>query len=176
MESCGSASQQGPIRYEEAPLIAAQFQARAPQGKGIFLVRDLQQVTDRLESDQRRCKIASRPTARIAQRYITPPLLLGGRKFDIRVYLLVVAARQYVVLYADGYVRLSCASYNAASSDLTVHLTNQYQQKKHPDYSSMRDDTVSPSLSSSSLSMSPRPGVGLPKAARAAEQGTWAGL
>ena len=38
------------------------------QGKGIFLVRDLQQVLERLESDQRHCRIASRPTARIAQR------------------------------------------------------------------------------------------------------------
>ena len=75
-------------------------------------------------------------------RYITPPLLLGGRKFDIRVYMLVVAAQPYVVLYGDGYVRLSCASYNAASHDLTVHLTNQFQQKKHPDYSTMREDTV----------------------------------
>lgn len=74
--------------------------------------------------------------------YITPPLLLGGRKFDIRVYLLVVAARPFVVLYADGYVRLSCASYNVSSQDLTVHLTNQFQQKQHPEYSDMRDDTV----------------------------------
>ena len=74
--------------------------------------------------------------------YITPPLLLGGRKFDIRVYLLVVAARPFVVLYADGYARLSCASYNVSSPDLTVHLTNQFQQKKHPEYSDMRDDTV----------------------------------
>ncbi|CAI8024141.1 Protein polyglycylase TTLL10 [Geodia barretti] len=114
----------------------------ANQGKGIFLVRDLQQVLDRLEGDEKHCKIASRPTPRIAQRYITPPLLLGGRKFDIRVYMLVVAAQPYVVLYGDGYVRLSCASYNAASHDLTVHLTNQFQQKKHPDYSTMREDTV----------------------------------
>ena len=75
-------------------------------------------------------------------RYITHPLLLDGRKFDIRVYLLVVAAKPYVVLYADGYVRLSCSSYNPASSDMAVHLTNQYQQKKHPDYSTMKEDTV----------------------------------
>lgn len=81
-------------------------------------------------------------TVTYTSRYITPPLLLGGRKFDIRVYLLVVAARPYVVLYADGYVRLSCASYNAASGDVTVHLTNQFQQKKHPDYMDMREDTV----------------------------------
>lgn len=43
------------------------------QGKGIFLVRDLQQVLDRLESDRRNCKIASRPTPRIVQRYSIIP-------------------------------------------------------------------------------------------------------
>ena len=40
----------------------------AGQGKGIFLVRDLQQITERLEEDRRNCKIASRPTPRIVQR------------------------------------------------------------------------------------------------------------
>lgn len=40
-----------------------------PQGKGIFIVRDLQQVMDQLECDQKSCKMASRPTARIVQRY-----------------------------------------------------------------------------------------------------------
>ena len=38
------------------------------QGKGIFLVRDIHEVLERLESDEKRCKIASRPTPRIAQR------------------------------------------------------------------------------------------------------------
>jgi hypothetical protein len=38
------------------------------QGKGIFLVRELQQVLERLEMDERSSKPATRPTARIVQR------------------------------------------------------------------------------------------------------------
>lgn len=42
----------------------------ANQGKGIFLVRDFQQVLARLEQDQMSCRPASKPVARIVQRYI----------------------------------------------------------------------------------------------------------
>ena len=41
----------------------------ANQGKGIFLVRDLQQVYVRLEQDQKSHKPTSKPVARIVQRY-----------------------------------------------------------------------------------------------------------
>ena len=40
------------------------------QGKGIFLVRELQQVLERLEVDERSSKPATRPTARIVQRQV----------------------------------------------------------------------------------------------------------
>ncbi len=77
------------------------------------------------------------------RRYISNPLLLDGRKFDIRVYMLLLGAQPFVVLYRDGYVRLCCESYQLSSDSLTVHLTNQYQQKKLPIYSEVKEDTVS---------------------------------
>ena len=40
------------------------------QGKGIFLVRQLSQVLEKLESDKAHCKPTSRPTPRIVQRCI----------------------------------------------------------------------------------------------------------
>ena len=75
-------------------------------------------------------------------RYIKEPLLLRGRKFDIRVYMLVVAGSPWVVLYRDGYVRLCCESYQLSSPNLSVHLTNQYQQKKTAVYEEVKEDTV----------------------------------
>ena len=130
----------------------------ANQGKGIFLVRDLQQVLTCLERD----RVSSKQhVARIVQRYffsmsfyyhlqfyysyryISNPLLLQGRKFDLRVYMLVAWGKQWVVLFRQGYVRLCCQRYEAGSTDLTVHLTNQFQQKKSPLYSQLKDDTVS---------------------------------
>ena len=82
------------------------------------------------------------PSMYMCARYICNPLLLEGRKFDIRVYLLIVAARPFLALYHTGYVRLSCEPYSESSASAFVHLTNQYQQKKHPLYQQVKEDTV----------------------------------
>ena len=78
----------------------------------------------------------------LVYRYIGNPLLLRGRKFDIRVYMLLVASNPWVVLYRQGYVRLCCEAYQLSSANLGVHLTNQYQQRKNPLYQQLKDDTV----------------------------------
>ncbi len=57
--------------------------------------------------------------------------------------MLLLGGRLFVVLYRDGYVRLCCEAYQPSSDCLTVHLTNQYQQRKHPRYSELKEDTVS---------------------------------
>lgn len=70
-------------------------------------------------------------------------MLLNGRKFDIRVHMLVVWGRQWVVFYREGFVRLCCERYEVSSNTLSVHLTNQFQQKKSPLYPEVKEDTVS---------------------------------
>ena len=57
--------------------------------------------------------------------------------------MLVVGARPFLVLYREGYVRLCCEPYSLHSECLTVHLTNQYQQRKHPKYTEVKEATVS---------------------------------
>ncbi len=75
-------------------------------------------------------------------RYISNPLLIHGRKFDLRVYMLVVWGRKWLVFYREGYARLCCEEYQLGSHNLSVHLTNQYQQRKNPLYSEVKEDTV----------------------------------
>ncbi|KAM5140327.1 inactive polyglycylase TTLL10 [Mantella aurantiaca] len=119
------------------------------QGRGIYLLKDQEQV------DQLQCQIqttmenstlkkipAKCPQARIVQRYIPNPLLLEGKKFDIRSYLLIASSVPYYVFFCHGYVRLTCNPYDPKSDDLTGHLTNQYMQKKNPLYSEMKEETV----------------------------------
>lgn len=73
----------------------------------------------------------------IAQQYIANPLLLDGRKFDLRVYCLYARTNEYLLYYRGGYARLTLEPYTVAMSTLSdplIHLTNAAQQKKHPLY------------------------------------------
>ena len=59
------------------------------------------------------------------RRYVMNPLLLDGRKFDIRCYMLIANAAPLLVLYRKGYCRLSMHEYDNGSENITAHLTNQ---------------------------------------------------
>ncbi|KAJ8016654.1 hypothetical protein DPEC_G00009490 [Dallia pectoralis] len=119
------------------------------QGRGIFLLRsqnDISAFRLKLQNPSERqfdrklpfCL----PQARVIQQYIKNPLLLKGRKFDIRSYLLIACTSPYMVFFRHGYVRLTCDLYDHNSQNLSSHLTNQYMQKKNPLYSLLKEDTV----------------------------------
>ncbi|NXF30436.1 TTL10 polyglycylase, partial [Nyctibius bracteatus] len=119
------------------------------QGRGIYLLKnpaDVNTLQAQFHSTEKHLlskKVPYKaPRARIVQRYIHQPLLLEGKKFDVRSYLLIACTAPYVVFFAQGYVRLTCVNYDGQSDDLTVHLTNQYVQKKNPLYSQLKDETV----------------------------------
>nr|KAF6267657.1 tubulin tyrosine ligase like 10 [Pipistrellus kuhlii] len=119
------------------------------QGKGIFLLRSqpdlatLQAKIQNLEDDPAYRRMPFRtPQARIVQRYIENPLLLEGKKFDVRSYLLIACAMPYMVFFGHGYARLTLSLYDPHSQDLSGHLTNQYMQKKSPLYVLLKEDTV----------------------------------
>ncbi|NWR77097.1 TTL10 polyglycylase, partial [Centropus unirufus] len=119
------------------------------RGRGIFLLKipaagnALQLNLGNTEEYLLNKKMSHKASqARIVQRYIQQPLLLEGKKFDVRSYLLIACTAPYVLFFAQGYVRLSCVNYDAASDDLTVHLTNQYMQKKNSLYRDLKDETV----------------------------------
>ncbi|TKC42893.1 hypothetical protein EI555_019418 [Monodon monoceros] len=119
------------------------------QGKGIFLLRNQEEVaalrakTQSIEDDPIYRKMPFRaPQARVVQRYIQNPLLLDGKKFDVRSYLLIACTMPYMVFFGHGYARLTLGLYDPHSSDLGGHLTNQFMQKKSPLYLLLKDDTV----------------------------------
>ncbi|KAG7472744.1 hypothetical protein MATL_G00112150 [Megalops atlanticus] len=119
------------------------------QGRGIFLLRTEEEISafqTRLQISED--SLSSRklpfrlPQARIVQRYLQNPLLLKGRKFDVRSYFLIACTTPYMVFFRHGYVRLTCDLYDPNSNNLTSHLTNQYMQKKNPLYSVLKEETV----------------------------------
>jgi tubulin polyglutamylase TTLL9 len=72
----------------------------------------------------------------IAQKYITNPLLLEGKKMEIRTYWVIVSVDPLVVIVRDGTVRLTTRAYvNDNWDDPLIHITNTKQQKKaDPNY------------------------------------------
>ena len=67
----------------------------------------------------------------VVQRYVPRPLLVHGRKVDLRAYVLVTSwggaeaeARVRAFLYAEGLVRFATAPYDARDADEKRHLTN----------------------------------------------------
>ena len=65
----------------------------------------------------------------ILQRYVDEPLLLGGRKSELRTYWLIASLDPLVVLFNEGTVRLNAAPYQRADYDNDlVHITNTRRQ------------------------------------------------
>ncbi|KAM7100032.1 inactive polyglycylase TTLL10, partial [Molossus nigricans] len=119
------------------------------QGKGIFLLRSQEEVTalqaktQSIQDDPVYRRMPFRaPQARVVQRYISNPLLLEGKKFDVRSYLLIACTMPYMIFFGHGYARLTLNLYDPCSEDLSGHLTNQFMQKKSPLYVLLKEDTV----------------------------------
>ncbi|XP_069550244.1 protein polyglycylase TTLL10 [Brachyistius frenatus] len=119
------------------------------QGRGIFLLKSSEDVAalrlklQHIEDSRANKKLLHRqPQAHVVQHYLRSPLLLKGKKFDVRSYLLIACTAPYMVFFRHGYVRLTCDLYDPGSNNLSAHLTNQYMQKKNPLYSLLKEDTV----------------------------------
>lgn len=94
-------------------------------GRGIFLL-DTANLTPKITS-----KIVEdrQPYHEpyVVQEYIDNPLLIGGYKFDIRLYVCISSWNPLTVwLYDKGIVRFSSIKYtdNISESNLNAHLTN----------------------------------------------------
>jgi len=97
------------------------------QGKGIYLIRDVEKVP------------VDFSTTYVAQRYIHRPLLLDGFKFDLRLYVLVAGCDPLrIFLHRRGLVRLASEPYVEPAGknlqSMMVHLTNYAINKMNPNF------------------------------------------
>lgn len=103
------------------------------QGTGIFLINKL----SKLKRWSREAKTSFHPAigkeSYVISRYIENPLLIGGKKFDLRLYVLVTSFRPLkAYLLKLGFCRFCTVKYDTSVTELDnmyVHLTNVSVQK-----------------------------------------------
>jgi len=111
------------------------------QGKGIFLINKLAQIK-KWSTQSRWAQQATTGgplrEAYVISRYVENPLLIGGKKFDLRIYVLVTSYRPLKAYqYVHGFARFCAAKYNSEMGEMDnpfIHLTNVAIQKHNQDY------------------------------------------
>ena len=72
----------------------------------------------------------------ILQKYLEKPLLYQGRKFDIRIWILIIGGQEnFVYIFKQGHLKATCEEYDINSTSHFVHLTNYSVQKHNVDFS-----------------------------------------
>lgn len=108
------------------------------QGKGIFIINKLAQI--KKWSSQSRWAQMPLKEAYVISRYVENPLLIGGKKFDLRLYVLVTSYRPLKAYqYVHGFARFCNVKYTNDNVDLDnpfIHLTNVAIQKHNEEYNS----------------------------------------
>eukprot|EP01116_Phalansterium_solitarium_P022233 TRINITY_DN7268_c0_g1_i1.p1 TRINITY_DN7268_c0_g1~~TRINITY_DN7268_c0_g1_i1.p1 ORF type:complete len:435 (-),score=136.52 TRINITY_DN7268_c0_g1_i1:62-1366(-) len=107
------------------------------QGKGIFLFNKLSQISN-WKKDTRWNAEAPQAEAYIVQQYIANPYLVGGKKFDMRIYVLVSSYHPLKIwLHRNGFARFTGGRYSMDINDMgnaLVHLTNVAIQRQAKNY------------------------------------------
>lgn len=107
------------------------------QGRGIFLLNKLAQISQ-WKNDFRFKPDSPQAEPYIVQKYIGNPLLIGGKKFDLRIYVLVTSYQPLVVyLYRAGFGRFTHHRYSNKVEEIQntfMHLTNVAIQKTAAQY------------------------------------------
>ena len=113
------------------------------QGKGIFLFTKISQITEwkkdykfKPVNQNEKEKDGSAPEPYLAQRYVDNPLLIGGKKYDLRIYVLVASYSPLTVwLHRTGFARFCHHRFNLKDIDNTfIHVSNVAVQKTNPKY------------------------------------------
>lgn len=109
------------------------------QGTGIMLIQNLAKL--KKWSKESKNAIEHPCPAKdtyVISRYIDNPLLIGGKKFDLRLYVLVTTFRPLkAYMYQNGFCRFCTVKYDRSVQELDnmyVHLTNVSVQSKGTDY------------------------------------------
>ena len=66
----------------------------------------------------------------LMQYYVHNPLLLNGKKFDFRIFMLIASVNPLIVYYHDGLLRVSLSDYNPDDSSKGSVMPNSNENDK----------------------------------------------
>lgn len=100
--------------------------AARSRGKGIFLFRKLKDLAEWKNRETKSQQPGAPTETFVVQRYIDNPYLVAGRKFDLRIYVLVTSFHPLKAWLArEGFARLCGRLFDLENiGDNRVHLTN----------------------------------------------------
>lgn len=110
--------------------------ANMNQGKGIEIFKKLSDIENFFS-------VQEKNTYWVAQKYIEKPLLYHGRKFDIRVWV-VVTGRNEIYFYKKSYMRTSSMEYSVEENDNYIHLTNNCLQRHGENFGKFEEGNTLP--------------------------------
>eukprot|EP00397_Hematodinium_sp_SG-2012_P021114 GEMP01021791.1.p1 GENE.GEMP01021791.1~~GEMP01021791.1.p1 ORF type:complete len:362 (+),score=76.79 GEMP01021791.1:919-2004(+) len=109
--------------------------ASSSRGRGIFITNRLEEALDCFRGQE---------AMWMAQKYIEKPLLVEGKKFDIRQWILVTSWHPLGVwFYEDAYLRFSFDDFDVSDQrNKFAHLTNYSVCKHAKNFEERRDETM----------------------------------
>jgi tubulin polyglutamylase TTLL1 len=112
--------------------------AGSSQGKGIFLIHKITQLKQLSNLLFRKRNDPLSKENFVVSRYVDNPLLISGKKFDLRLYYLVTNYRPLKVWKSSrGFARFCQEEYdNGNIEEMFGHLTNTSLQKNGSNYNS----------------------------------------
>ena len=112
------------------------------RGRCIQVLNDTEKIVEYLLKIQEEKKLESETNNNIKcehillQKYLEKPLLYQGRKFDIRIWIMIISGQEnFVYIFKQGHLKATCDKYDINSSSPFIHLTNYSVQKHNVDFS-----------------------------------------
>ena len=113
------------------------------RGRCIKVLSDVNEIYQQLKTIQLRKKIpvndsksnlGVKCSSLLLQKYLEKPLLYQGRKFGIRIWVMLISNRDNeIFIFREGHLKATSLKYDLNSKDIFVHLTN-YSVQKHNQY------------------------------------------
>jgi hypothetical protein len=103
------------------------------RGENIEVYNDVQLLKEKLRKDKELAKPPAfsydkinfvNKRSLIVQKYIENPLLIEGKKLDMRYYLYVASFNPIYAVCYPGYIRRSILNYSTNDTNIASHITN----------------------------------------------------